>query len=86
MEADKQNGPAKSLSHEGGAGAAGDEPNGRRNPWGVEAGPESSYKPIHDLRIGHPPSEQDDQMRANLKAEADQKAIFQEIRNFLAGR
>ncbi|WP_374303819.1 N-6 DNA methylase [Ferrovibrio sp.] len=49
----------------------------------LEAGPALGYvrrqKVIHklvQLRV----------MRANLKAEADQKAIFQEIRNFLAGR
>lgn len=47
----------------------------------VEAGPAFSYGPNHFMNW-----DDADLMRANLKAEADQKAIFQEIRNFLAGR
>lgn len=53
---------------------------------GVDSDPASAYDVNHHLIRGSLAAEQDDEMRANLKAEADQKAIFQEIRNFLAGR
>jgi type I restriction enzyme M protein len=55
-------------------------------PRGIATDHDSPYKPNHELQTANLPSEMDDQMRANLTAEADQKAIFQEIRNFLAGR
>ncbi|WP_207792059.1 N-6 DNA methylase [Siccirubricoccus phaeus] len=52
----------------------------------LEAGPASAYDANHHLIRGADAASWNEDMRANLKAEADQKAIFQEIRNFLAGR